>query len=404
MAEVQAEDIVIVGASLAGMRAAQALRDDGYDGRLTIVGAETHLPYDRPPLSKQLLLGPGPPEPQWLEEPGEMLALANWRLGVRATALDGAHREVHLDTGERLRYGRLLIATGAVPRSIPATPPFAGIHLLRTFEDCEAIRKGFDRGARVAVVGGGFIGSEVAAAARSRGLDVTLIEALPQPLARVLGPAIGVACTELHRQHGVEVLTGVGVAGFEGDGGRVTGVRLADGRVVPADLVVVGIGVTPATGWLEGSGIDLRDGVVCDQMCESSIPGVFAAGDIARWHNPLFDEEMRVEHWTNAVEQGMAAAANMLRPAASRIPFAPVPYVWSDQYDVNIRIAGRVGPGHEVRVVLGSVESLSFTAIYGQADRLTGVLTFGMPMRPLNVYRRLVEQRTSWDEACRAQL
>ena len=391
--------IVIAGASLAGLRAAQTLRDAGFDGSLIVIGAEAHPPYDRPPLSKQLLLTEEAPVPPWLEEPPSLPAIADFRFGTRAVALDASARELVLDSRERLPYDRLLVATGAEPRTLPGTALLAGVHTLRTIEESLAIRAAIDEGARVAVVGGGFIGSEVAAAARQRGCEVTLIEALPQPLSRAVGTLVGERCAALHERHGVRVLTDATVAGLRGDE-RVESVQLADGEDIPAHLVVVGIGVVPAVDWLASSGVELRDGVVCDQFCETALPGVFAAGDLARWYNPLFDEEMRVEHWTNAVEQGMAAATNMLLANDARVPFAPVPYVWSDQYDINIRIAGRVSPEHEMKIAGGELDALAFTAIFGRDGRLTGVLTFGHPMRPLNLFRRMIEARASWKDAC----
>jgi NADPH-dependent 2,4-dienoyl-CoA reductase/sulfur reductase-like enzyme len=257
------------------------------------------------------------------------------------------------------------------------------------------MRAAFDQQPRVVVVGAGFIGAEVAATARKRGLDVTVLEALPVPLSRGLGDRMGAACGALHVDHGVDLRCGVGVAGFEGED-RVTGVRLTDGQVVPADLVVVGIGVAPATAWLESSGLELNDGVVCDEHCRAA-PGVFAAGDVARWTNPLFDESMRVEHWTNAAEQGPVAAANLLAGDAAA-PFAPVPFFWSDQYDVKIQFAGRCRPGDDVEVVDGSIEAHRFVALYGREGRLVGCLGFSRP-RLVMTYRRLIAESASWDEA-----
>lgn len=396
------QQVVIVGASLAGLRVAETLRQAGFDGEIRLVGSEPHLPYDRPPLSKQVLAGEWEPDRIGLR-PAEMydeLGL-DLLLGRTAQSLDLSARRVLLDDGEPLPFDGLVIATGAVARTLPGTPPLAGIHVLRTVEDCLAIRADLDAGPRrVVVVGAGFIGSEVAATARRRGLEVTILEALPVPLGRALGEEMGRVCGALHRDEGVDLRLGVGVEGFEGVE-RVEAVRLADGSRVEADVVVVGIGVRPATDWLEGSGLTLRDGVVCDERSAAlGAPGVFAAGDVARWPNPLFGEEMRVEHWTNAVEQGDAAARNLLAWARGEPgePYAPVPYFWSDQYDTKIQFVGRARPDDRVEVVKGAVDDRKFVAIYGRDGRIVGCLGFSMP-RWVMQYRRLIAERATWDEA-----
>jgi NADPH-dependent 2,4-dienoyl-CoA reductase/sulfur reductase-like enzyme len=390
--------VVVVGASLAGLRAAEALRDGGYDGEVTVVGSEPHLPYDRPPLSKEVLRGDWEPDRVWLRDPDGYDDLRlDLRLGLTATALDPAEGRVELDGGERLPYDGVVLATGATPRPLPGATELPGVHLLRGLDDCLAIREAFEGRPRVCVVGAGFIGSEVAATARKRGLEVTLVEALPVPLSRALGDEMGSACGELHRDHGVDLRCGVGVEGFEGDG-RVERVRLSDGGAVEADVVVVGIGVAPTTGWLESAGLEIRDGVVCDATCAAGPPGVYAAGDLARWHNPLFDREMRVEHWTNAAEQGRAAARALLAGPEGAEPYAPVPFFWSDQYDTRIQFVGAVSPDDEVRVVHGSVEERRFVSLYGRGGRLVGALAFSSP-RLLMPYRRLIAQQASWEEA-----
>jgi NADPH-dependent 2,4-dienoyl-CoA reductase/sulfur reductase-like enzyme len=390
------ERIVVVGASLAGLRAAEALRRGGFTGTLTLVGAEDHLPYDRPPLSKQVLAGDWDADRVWLRRPDDYDPLGlDLRLGTRATDLDLDDREVVLHGGERVPYDGVILATGATPRALPEAPQLDGVVELRSLDDALAMRAAFEQQPKVVVVGAGFIGAEVAATARQRGLDVTVLEALPVPLSRGLGDRMGAACGALHVDHGVDLRCGVGVSGFEGED-RVTGVRLTDGQVVPADLVVVGIGVTPATAWLESSGLELNDGVVCDEHCRAA-PGVFAAGDVARWTNPLFDESMRVEHWTNAAEQGPVAAENLLAGDAAT-PFAPVPFFWSDQYDVKIQFAGRCRPGDDVEVVDGSIEAHRFVALYGREGRLVGCLGFSRP-RLVMTYRRLIAEGASWDEA-----
>jgi 3-phenylpropionate/trans-cinnamate dioxygenase ferredoxin reductase subunit len=389
--------IAIVGASLAGLRAAEGLRRRGYDGALALVGAEARLPYDRPPLSKEILQGTWGPERTALCKPAAWEALAlELHLGRRATALDPAAREVALDSGERIAFDGLVIATGAAPRALRGAAPRSGVHLLRTLDDALAIRDALAKGPRVAVVGAGFIGAEVAASCRARGLEVAVIEALPVPLARGLGTRMGEVCAALHRDHGVDLRCGVGVAVLEG-AERVERVRLSDGSAIAADLVVVGIGVAPETEWLSGSGLAIDDGVVCDATCTAA-PGIVAAGDVARWWNPLFEESMRVEHWTNAVEQGDAAAATLLAAPGSAPAFAPVPYFWSDQYDVKIQFAGRAQAEDDVHVVHGSLEERRFVALYARDGRVTGALAFSRP-RLLVAYRRLLLERPTLDTA-----
>jgi NADPH-dependent 2,4-dienoyl-CoA reductase/sulfur reductase-like enzyme len=391
--------IVVVGASLAGLRAAETLRREGYDGRLVLVGAESHLPYDRPPLSKELLAGECEPEQIALrKQPYDDLEL-DLRLGRRATRLDVAQREVELDDdGERLAFDGLVVATGARPRTLRGTPALDGIFVLRTLDDCLTIRACLDRGPRVVVIGAGFIGSEVAATCRGRGLDVTVLEMLATPLERAVGPVVGDACGRLHRAHGVDLRCGVEVAGFEGKA-RIERVRLADGSTIDADVVVVGVGVVPETRWLEDSGLALDDGVVCDETCLAA-PGIAVAGDVARWPNPLFDgERMRVEHWTNATEQGVAAARRLLvDDAASAEAFAPVPFVWSDQYDVKIQVVGSIRGDDEVAVADGSLDEHRFVALFGRGGRLVGALGFSRP-RIVMQYRKLIAERASWDDA-----
>ena len=394
------ERIAVFGASLAGLRAAESLRRLGYGGALVLVGAEKHLPYDRPPLSKELLQGRWEVDRIGLRrQPYEELEL-DLRLGVRATALDLAARELVLGDGVREPFDALVLATGASPRRLRGQPDLPGVHLLRTLDDALALRAALEARPRVLVVGAGFIGAEVAASCRARGLQVTLVEPLPVPLARGLGEAMGRVCAELHRDQGVDLRCGVGVSGFQGHQ-RIERVTLSDGSSVEADLVVVGIGAAPETGWLEGSGLRLDDGVVCDAFCAAA-PGVFAAGDVARWHNPLFGEEMRVEHWSNAAEQGSYVAERLAGTDLGAQPFAPVPFFWSDQYGVKIQFAGRMRPDDEVRLVAGSLAERKFTALYGRAGRLSGVLAWSRP-RDLAKYRRLIAAATPFESALAAE-
>jgi NADPH-dependent 2,4-dienoyl-CoA reductase/sulfur reductase-like enzyme len=318
-----------------------------------------------------------------------------WRLGVAARSLDLDARKVELADGSAVAFDGLIIATGTRVRTLPGQPDLAGIHTLRTLDDCLALRADLEAGpSRVVVVGAGFIGAEVAATARRRGLEVTVLEALEVPLQRVLGDRIGAVCADLHRDQGVDVRLSSGVDAFVDDGnGRVAGVVLSDGTPVDADVVVVGVGVVPNTEWLEGSGLTIANGVLCDETCLAA-PGVVAAGDVARWPNRRFDEVMRVEHWENAQEQGAHAARRLLGDAA---PYEPVPWFWSDQYDRKIQLAGRSGPDDEVRIVDGSIEERRFVALYGRAGRLVGVLGMNRP-RPVMQYRQLIAEGASWDD------
>jgi len=389
--------IVVVGASLAGLRGVETLRREGYEGRITWIGAEPHAPYDRPPLSKQILAGRAEPEQIGLRrEPLEELE-AELRLGVRAAALDAGQREVVLEGGERVPFEGLLVATGATPRRLPGAPELEGLHVLRTLDDALAIRRGLDKDPRVAVVGAGFIGAEVAATCRGRGLEVAMIDPLPVPLARSLPPPVGEMLAALHRDHGVDLRLGVGVEAVEGHG-RVERLALSDGSRLEVDLVVVGIGVVPATGWLEGSGLELRDGVVCDASCATRVPGVVAAGDLARWTNPLFGEEMRLEHWSHAVEQAQAAARSLL---GEPVVYAPVPYVWTDQYDRKLQIAGVPRAGDTMRVVEGSPAERRFVALFGRGERLTGVVGMNRPA-PVMRHKRQIAEGASWEQALAA--
>ncbi|HWH27989.1 MAG TPA: FAD-dependent oxidoreductase [Mycobacteriales bacterium] len=386
------DPLVVVGASLAGLRAVEAARRAGFDGPLVLVGAEPHLPYDRPPLSKAwLAAGPAPEVPTYrpradLDELGVEL-----RLGTPASGLDVDAREVLLD-GERLRYGALVVATGAAARTLPGEQP-DGVHVLRTVDDARDVRAGLERGARTVVVGAGFIGSEVASAARARELPVTVVEAAPAPLVRAVGPTAAPLLTALHGRAGTDLRCGAGVAGFEQHGGRVTGVRLDDGGVLPADLVVVGVGAAPCTGWLDGSGLAVDDGVVCDGALRAA-PGVFVAGDVARVRDG--DRDLRVEHWTSAAEQGALAGANAVASTAGE-PLrtaSPVPYFWSDVYGSRVQLVGRPTDDTEL---LGA-EDGPWLVLYRDGDRLAGALGLDLPGRIMK-FRALVARGAGIDDA-----
>ena len=389
--------VTIVGASLAGLRAAETLRRHGYDGALTLIGDERHRPYDRPPLSKQLLLGTWTPEQTFFRQKDgyEPLAL-DLRLGVPATSLDLRGRRVTLADGTWADYDRLIIATGARVRTLPGIAPRPGLLVLRTLDDAVALREALTTATRVAVVGMGFIGLEVAAACRSRGVGVVAIESLPVPLAPIVGPTLGETLLAMHADHGVEVRTGVTVTGIYGEP-RVAGVALSDGSRVDADVVVVGIGVVPNTKWLESSGLPLDNGVVCNGSGEAA-PGVYAAGDVARMANVWYGEAPRIEHWTNAVEQGVHVAEQMLGSADAAASFSSVPYFWSDQYDRKIQFVGRARPHDEMVVVDGSTAERRLTALYRRGDRVVACLTVNQP-RALIKYRKLLASHPSWDTA-----
>lgn len=399
------ERVVVVGASLAGLRACETLRTEGFTGAITLVGAEAELPYDRPPLSKKLLAGEWEPDRIRLRKPDDIAGLGlDLRLGVRAVSLDTSARTVHLGDGTTLGYDGLVLATGAACRRMPGQPDLHGVAELRTLDDSLHLRGLLAGGAaRVTVIGAGFIGLEVAATARQLGCAVTVLEGAPAPLMRGLGAELGTAAASVHLRHGVDLRCGVQVAAIEGAGGRVTGVRLGDGEVVASDVVVVGIGVAPATAWLEGSGLELADGIVCDDALFTGVPGVFAAGDCARWHNHAFDPHddavMRVEHWTNAAEQGAAAAANLLAAARgdALTPYSSVPFFWSDQFESRIQFVGRAHGDDEVHVFAGALDG-PFAALYGHRGRLRGVLGVSMP-KLVMPFRALLAAGATWDEA-----
>jgi NADPH-dependent 2,4-dienoyl-CoA reductase/sulfur reductase-like enzyme len=389
--------VVVVGASLAGLRAVETLRKSGFEGSVTLVGEEAHLPYDRPPLSKEVLKGErsigtvGFRDEAFFEGLGVEV-----RTGQRATGLDLNDRHLLLGD-ERLPFDGAILATGSSPRTLPSMPALRGVYTLRTLDDTHALLDAFARNPRVAVVGAGFIGSEVASSARSRGLEVTVIEALPVPLVRAIGEAMGAVCASLHRDRGTDLRCGAGVDAVEGSG-RVERIRLTDGSTVAADVVIVGVGVSPTTEWLEGSGLEIRNGLVCDATLCAGPPFVFGAGDIVRWPNPLFDMEMRLEHWTNATEQGAFAARNLLSGGGAK-PFESVPYFWSDQYGIRIQLVGYAeGDEDEVLVCHGSVEERQFVALYRRGDRLVAAFSMNWPALVMQ-YRTKIMQGATWDQA-----
>jgi 3-phenylpropionate/trans-cinnamate dioxygenase ferredoxin reductase subunit len=368
---------VIVGAGMAGASAAETLRREGYTGWLVLLGAEPLPPYERPPLSKGYLLRLTPEEKlfarpaAWYAEQGVEL-----RLGARAVALDAQGGAVELASGERVGFDRLLIATGSEPRRLEVPgADLAGIVYLRTLADAQVLLREFAgarAGARIVVVGAGFIGAEVAAVARALGLGVTMIEPLAAPVERALGREVGALLAREHRAQGVDLRLGEGVVAFGGGavggGRRVSEVVTTSGARIPCEFVVVGVGVRPATEWLRGSGLALDDGVVVDRFCATSVSGVYAAGDIARWpYQPAGAEAptmVRLEHFDNALRQGETAARNMLRDTTGQArPYAPIPYFWSDQYDLQLQMVGHAS-GEDGLIVRGSLEARSLVAFY----------------------------------------
>jgi 3-phenylpropionate/trans-cinnamate dioxygenase ferredoxin reductase component len=386
-------DVIVVGGSIAGFGAAEALRSEGFDGPVRIVSQETIRTYERPPLSKGVLAGEDESTTQWHAAHAEDLDL-EWLLGERAVGLDVEQRVVSLGSGDGLSFDGLVIATGAEPRRLPGQPSMPGMHVVRSLDDSLGLRADLDAGAeRVVVVGAGFIGSEVAATCRGRGHEVTLVEPLEQPLVRVVGPTIGSAVADLHRRQGVDLRLGVGVAGVVGDD-CVRGVRLTDGSTVDADVVVVGIGVVPNTAWLEGSGLPVADGVVADETC-SVAPGIVACGDVARWDSRRYGAT-RIEHWDHAVDMGRAAGRRLLASDAQAEPYDPVPWFWSDQYDVRIQVAGLVDG--EMAISDGSVESGRFVALYGRGGTVRGALGWNWPAKTVR-YRMAIEAGLAWADA-----
>lgn len=362
--------VVIAGAGIAGASAAETLRREGFEGRIVLVGDEPEPPYERPPLSKGYLLGTTPEEKLFPREAEGYARLGiELRTGARVARVEADARRLVLEDGEAIAFDRLLIATGGVAREL-AVPGanLAGIHTLRTLADARALRAGImaagQAGGRVVVIGAGFIGSEVAAACRELGVDVTVLEVLPVPLGRALGEEMGRVYADIHRRHGVDLRLGEGIAAFRGGGGHVEEVVTSRGERVPCALALVGVGMRPADAWLVGSGVALDGGVVVDAYCETTLPGVYAAGDVARWpYHPAGTAQprlVRLEHWDNALRQAEAAARNLL---GKRVAYAPVPYFWSDQYDLKLQYVGYATQWDQV-VTRGQPGDGPFAAFY----------------------------------------
>jgi 3-phenylpropionate/trans-cinnamate dioxygenase ferredoxin reductase subunit len=384
--------VVIAGASAAGLSVAETLRRDGFDGRITLLGEEDLLPYDRPPLSKEILAGTWSEDKLPLRDSDKIAALdLDLRLGVRADAVDTASRSVALSDGSQAQYHHLVIATGVRPRRLPGTDGLAGVHVLRTLDDARGLRSELAGHPRLVIVGAGFLGAEVASVARTAGASVTLVSDVDAPLSDVLGNELGQLLIGVHVEHGVRVRTGVKVAGIMAEDGRATGVQLADGTTLAADAVLVAIGSIPNTEWLAGSGIPTGNGVICDEYCRAA-PGVWAAGDVASWQHIGIGERIRVEHRTNAAEQGIAVARNILAES-SPAPFLPVPYIWSDQYDLKIQIYGLPRGADSFTVTDGSLQDRKLVALYGKGGRVRAAVGINM-IRPLRTARSLVVEQS----------
>jgi 3-phenylpropionate/trans-cinnamate dioxygenase ferredoxin reductase subunit len=385
---------VIVGASLAGAKAAETLRQEGFDGRVVLIGAEDERPYERPPLSKDYLRGEVGREKVYVHEEGFYAEHdIELRLGREAVQLDTSAGELELDDGERLRYDRLLLATGSEPRRL-AIPggELDGVVYLRSVQDSDGLRERLDRGGAVVVVGAGWIGAEVAASARQRGLDVTVIEPTSVPLERVLGPEVGAIYRDIHADHGTKMLMGTGVEAFEGDD-AIERVRTSDGRTLECDFAVVGVGVQPRIQLAAQAGLDVDNGVLVDEHLETSARGVFAAGDVANAHHPFYGERIRVEHWANALNQGPAAARNMLGRA---VPYERLPYFFSDQYEVGMEYSGFAREWDRV-VFRGDPTSREFIAFWLAGDRVVA----GMNVNVWDVnetVQHLIRERAAVDD------
>lgn len=386
--------LVVVGAGLAGVRAVEGARRSGFTGPVTLLGTETDAPYDRPPLSKAFLTESAALKYLRTAESLRDELDVDLRLGETATAVDPATRTVTVGA-EELPYAGLVIATGSTARLLPGMHGPAGVHTLRSHADAVALRSAVRPGSRVVVIGAGFIGSEFACSALHLGAHVTVLEAADVPLVRAVGPAMGEALGGLHGRHGIDVRCGAVVEAVIGED-TVEAVRLADGQVLPADVVLVGVGAAPVTEWLRGSCLTIEDGVVCDATLNAGAPGVYAAGDVARWHNPTFDRSMRLEHWTSAAEQGAVAGRNAVG-TGEPVTCDVVPYFWSDWVTDRIQFVG-VPESDEVVTVVGSAETGDLLALYRTGDRVTGALGVNQRRAVLRL-RLMIGQRADWQEA-----
>jgi 3-phenylpropionate/trans-cinnamate dioxygenase ferredoxin reductase component len=388
------DTLVVVGAGFAGAKAVETLREEGFGGRVVLVGDEPDRPYERPPLSKDYLRGEAERETIYVHAEDWYAARdVELRLGAGVTALDVGARSVELAGGERIAYDGLLLATGAEPKRLPIPgADLEGVLYLRSVADSDALRARLERGGSVVVVGGGWIGCEVAASARQSGLEVTVIEPQSLPLAGVLGPELGAVYRDIHADNGVRLRLGTGVSAFEGSG-AVERVRLADGSAVDCDFVVVGVGVRPRTQLAERAGIAVGDGILVDERLATDAPGVFAAGDVASALHPFYGERVRVEHWATALEQGPHAARAMLGGTA---PYEKLPYFFSDQYDVGMEYAGFARRWDRV-VFRGDPAAREFVAFWMQGDRIVAGMNVNV-WGVVDQVQHLIRSRTAVDD------
>lgn len=371
------QTLAIVGASLAGLSAARAARAQGFTGRLVIIGDEPHRPYDRPPLSKDFLLGIVTAEDLFLESDADDLE-AEWVLGTEAASLDASSRTIFLKDGRTVQADGIVIATGARARQLPTLAGLSNVFTLRTLADAQSLAPELVAGSRMAVIGAGFIGAEVASAAASRGMEVTMIDTKPVPFAAQLGTEMGGVVAGLHAANGVELISSAVIEDFYSGEGNVTGMRLACGRYVAADVVVVGIGAEPNTGWLEGSGLELGGGVLCDAMGRTGLPGIVAVGDCAAWFDEAAGTHRRIEHWTGALERAAMAVEALLDADAAQKPHKPH-YFWSDQYGVKLQFAGHSAGYDRLEIEVGDVLTHSCLAVYYRGDVPVAVLGMNQP-------------------------
>jgi 3-phenylpropionate/trans-cinnamate dioxygenase ferredoxin reductase subunit len=380
--------IAIVGASVGGLTTAESLRRRGFDGVISLIGEEVHPPYDRPPLSKQVLSGKWTPDRASLRRAADIAALElDLRTGTRATGLRPGLRQVELDGGQAVECDAAVIATGLRPRQLPMLRGLVGVHVVRTIDDTLALRAAVLEAERLIVVGAGFLGTEIAATIREMGPRVTLVDLVPEPVTLQLGHEMGRLVAQLHRDHGVDVRMGVGVAEPIVDNNRIRGLVLTDGSRVPADLVVTAVGSVPATQWLRGAGLDLTDGLVCDAMCRAS-PGVYAVGDVARWLHANVGGHIRIEQRTNAAEQAQAVARNLLAGSGAP-PYAPLNFAWTDQYDVKIQMYGHRRADATFALIEGSPRDGRFVGAYLDGGQVTAVVGWNSPKSLLR-HRELV--------------
>jgi len=390
-------DVLIIGASIAGVAAADALRANGLQGKLTLVDADPNPPYDKPPLSKQgLMTGWESGKAQLRPEQHYADKNIDLVLGRRAVALDGASRSVRLDDGTEVTGDAVVLATGVVARQLPESSMLPGVFSIRSLQDSLALQTALRSLPKLVVVGGGFIGAEVAAVATKQGADVTIVEALDLPFTHIFGVDVAASLARRHEVNGVRLVCGTGVERLEGDG-RVERVILRDGRVIDADVVTLGLGAVPAVGWLAGSGVKLDNGILCDQFGQTAVPGVYGAGDVASWWDPRAQAHLRIEHWTTAKEQGAAVGHNILQSGADKKTAGPVPYFWSDQYGGRLQFLG-TSKDHDVTyVVHGSLDNDEYVVLYGRKGVLIGALGLAAA-RHVMAFRTPIQQAMAWED------